>query len=49
MVASLFATFVALGIKPDVLIKDRPTAGLGCIYLYRRMATSEPKPFALWH
>ena len=30
---SMFATFVALGIKPDVLIKDRPTAGLGCISL----------------
>ena len=31
MHAFLFATFVALGLKLDVLCKDRPTAGLGCI------------------
>jgi hypothetical protein len=31
MHAILFATFVALGLKLDVLFKDRPTAGLGCI------------------
>ena len=31
MHAFLFATFVALGLRLDVLCKDRPTAGLGCI------------------
>ena len=31
MHAILFAMFVALGLKLDVLCKDRPTAGLGCI------------------
>ena len=31
MHAFLFATSVALGLKLDVLCKDRPAAGLGCL------------------